>query len=230
MSESETRARRAYDASGRRAKARRTRLEVMDAAQRLLTARGYAATTVQAIADEARVSVETVYGAFGSKAGLVRDALRAALRGDDEPVPLIERPEIVRIREEPDPRRQIELYAAFVPPRNARIAPLVRVLWVGAQADEELAQVLAEHDANRLENMAAFAALLEERGGLRAGLTPAAARDVLWSLNSVELFDLLVTRRGWSERRYGRWLAESLASAVLPRAVGTAPPGQEPSE
>jgi hypothetical protein len=84
-----------------------------------------------------------------------------------------------------------------------------------AQADPGLAKVLAEHDRNRLEGMDAFAGLLAERGGLRDGLTAADARDVLWSLNSVELFDLLVTRRGWSHECYRDWLGAALTAALL---------------
>jgi AcrR family transcriptional regulator len=203
----------------------------MAAARRLLTARGYAATTMQAVADEAGVSVETIYGAFGSKAGLTRDALRLTLRGDDEPVALKDRAPILAIRAEPDPHRQLALYAAFLPGANARIAPLVRVLWAGAQTDAELAEVLAEHDRDRLESMDAFAHLLAERGGLRAGITVAGARDVLWGLNSVELFDLLVVRSGWSHERYGAWLAETLAAALLPGAPGgaTSRPESDPA-
>lgn len=211
--------RRAYDASGRRERARQTRLEILGAAQRLLPARGYAATTILAVAEEAGVSVETIYGTFGSKAGLARDALRAALRGDDEPVPLTERPEIMRIREEPDPRRQLELYAQFLPGANARIAPLVRVLWAAADADQELATVLAEHEQNRLDGMTQFAQELHKRGGLRKGLSTDEARDTLWSLNSIELYELLVTRRGWSRDRYAKWLKETLTAALMdPRA------------
>jgi hypothetical protein len=42
------------------------------------------------------------------------------------------------------------------------------------------------------------------------------ARDVLWTYNSAELYDLLVLHRGWSPKRYGRWIAEALIAALLP--------------
>src|SRR6476620_279097 len=61
---------RTYDASGRRRRAHERRESVLDAAARLLTERGFAGTTVAAVAEASRVSPETVYKAFGTKAGL----------------------------------------------------------------------------------------------------------------------------------------------------------------
>ncbi|HEX3974842.1 MAG TPA: hypothetical protein VHW96_01190 [Solirubrobacteraceae bacterium] len=66
--------------------------------------------------------------------------------------------------------------------------------------------------------MSEFAGLLHERGALRAGLSRAEARDVLWTLNSPELYQLLVVERGWSARRYGRWVAQQLAAGLLGEA------------
>jgi hypothetical protein len=44
----------------------------------------------------------------------------------------------------------------------------------------------------------------------------AEARDVLWTYNSAELFQLLVVERRWSAKRYGRWVADALTAALLP--------------
>jgi hypothetical protein len=63
--------------------------------------------------------------------------------------------------------------------------------------------------------MSEFAALLHDRGVLRSGVSRAEARDVLWTLNSPELYQLLVVERGWTARRYGRWVAQQLAAALL---------------
>jgi hypothetical protein len=41
------------------------------------------------------------------------------------------------------------------------------------------------------------------------------ARDVLWTYNSVELWELLVQRRGWSYERFGRWVGHQLVTALL---------------
>jgi AcrR family transcriptional regulator len=207
--------RRRYDSSGRQARARQTRTEICDAARRLFEERGYGQTTIAEIARSAGVSPETIFKAFGSKSALLGAVVTAAVRGDAETTPLRQRPEIEAIRREQDPQRQLAMYGFLLADVNPRLAPLVRVLREAAPGDPDTAAALQTLTANRLDGMSEFAALLHERGVLRAGVSKAEARDVLWTLNSPELYQLLVVERGWSARRYGRWVAQQLAAALL---------------
>ena len=70
---------RRYDSSGRQEQARKSREAVLQAAQREFLARGYARTTVATVARKAKVSVETIYKAFGGKPGLVRALVERAV-------------------------------------------------------------------------------------------------------------------------------------------------------
>ena len=207
--------RRRYDSTGRRARAQQTRAEICDAARRLFEERGYGPTTIADIARSASVSPETIFKAFGSKSALLGAVVTAAVRGDAEATPLRRRPVIDAIRAEQDPRRQLAMYGALLADVNPRLAPLVRVLRETASADPETAAALESLNANRLDGMSEFAGLLYDRGALRSGVSKAQARDVLWTLNSPELYQLLVVERGWSARRYGKWVAEQLAAALL---------------
>jgi hypothetical protein len=63
--------------------------------------------------------------------------------------------------------------------------------------------------------MGRFARLLADRGVLRPGLSAEEARDLLWTLNSLAVHDLLVRQRGWSPERYRDWLAAALARELL---------------
>ena len=207
--------RRRYDSSGRQARARQTREQICDVARRLFEQRGYAHTTIADIARTATVSPETIFKAFGSKGALLGAVVSAAIRGDTEATPLRRRPVIEAIRHEHDPRRQLEMYGNLLAEVNPRLAPLVRVMREAASGDAETATALAALKANRLDGMSEFAALLDARGALRRGVSRREARDVLWALNSPELYELLVLERGWSVRRYGRWVAQQLAAALL---------------
>ena len=64
--------------------------------------------------------------------------------------------------------------------------------------------------------MTMFARALHDDGHLRPGISTNEARDVLWTYNSTELFQLLVIERCWSPKRYGRWVADALTAALLP--------------
>src|SRR6516162_3482952 len=102
---------RPYDSPRRREQAAATRLEILEAAQRLFERDGYAATTMAAIATEARVALKTVYIAFETKSGLLRALWNARLRGGREDVPVAEQQWYRDVLEEPDPERQLRMNA-----------------------------------------------------------------------------------------------------------------------
>jgi AcrR family transcriptional regulator len=212
------RPRRRYNATRRQAQAAQTRQDILAAAQRLFLERGYAGTTLAAIATAADVVVETIYRAYGSKAELFKAVVRAAVAGgaNRAQVPVEQRPAIAAVIAETDPHRQLELYAATQPGIHARAGPLLRVLIGAAAADPELAEVWTQIEDERRKGMARFAGLLADRGVLRPGLSVEEARDLLWTLNALAVHDLLVLRCGWSPERYRDWLAGALARELLP--------------
>jgi AcrR family transcriptional regulator len=65
---------------------------VLRAARELFIARGYPATTIEEIAGRAGVSKPTVFAAVGSKQAILKQLRDIAVAGDDEPVPVAERP------------------------------------------------------------------------------------------------------------------------------------------
>ena len=98
--------RRPYDSSRRRRLADQSRASVLESARRLFLERGYAATTVAAVAADAGVSVETIYKAFGNKPGLLKSLFDVSIVGDDEPVPMLQRELVKANIAEPDPREE----------------------------------------------------------------------------------------------------------------------------
>ena len=207
--------RRTYDARRRREQAAQNRMAILDAARDRFLALGYGPTTMATVAADAGVSVETVYKAFGNKAGLVKAVFDVAIVGDDEPVPLMEREFVQRNRAEPDPRKKLQAYGAHLARTIPRAGPVQLVVRDAAAGDAGAAEVWEQLQRERLTGMSAFAQHLDERGHLRRGVTRAQARDVLWVHNSVELWDLLVNQRNWSNARYGTWVGEQLVAALL---------------
>jgi AcrR family transcriptional regulator len=93
--------------------ARRSREKVIEAARGAFLVNGYARTTIAAIASEAGVSAETIYKAFGGKAGLVRAIYERGLAGRD-PTPAPERP--IRVRSSANGARSPPKYRPSFPP------------------------------------------------------------------------------------------------------------------
>ena len=209
--------RRQYDSRRRREQAAQTRRDIEAAADRLFRERGYVGTSMPAIAAEAGVVVETVYRAFGSKAGLCRAIIEAALAGGSRraEAPPEERPAIRAVIEETDPRRKLELYAATQPGVHGRSGPLYRVLVGGAECDPDLREVLDELEARRLHGLEAFAGQLAESRALRSDLSVEQARDIIWTLCSPAVHEQLVGARGWTSETYRDWLASALQRELL---------------
>src|SRR3954466_14799599 len=110
---------RRYDSTRRREQAAATRLEILEAAQRLFEREGYGATTMAAVAAEAGVALKTVYLAFETKAGLLRALWHLRLRGERDEVRVSEQPWFREVVDEPDPERKLRLNA-----RNSRAVKL----------------------------------------------------------------------------------------------------------
>jgi AcrR family transcriptional regulator len=214
MSDGVKRARR-YDASGRRAQARRTRAAVLDAARRAFLDHGYASTTLGTIAERAGVSVETVYKAFGNKAGLLKAVFDVSIVGDDEPVPLAARDMVARIQAEPNGAKKLAIYGRAYAVRAERSVPIQLLVRDAAGSDAGAAGVLEQLKTERLTGMAAFAEHLHQSKVLRRGVTAADARDVLWLFTSPEIYEKLVLERGWSPKRFGAWLTQQLIAALV---------------
>ncbi len=206
---------RRYDATRRQEQAQATRRAVLDAARDRFLEQGYARTTIAAVAAGAGVSVETVYKTFGNKPGLVKAVFDVAVVGDDEPVPMLQREFVQRNTAEPDPQRKLLAYGEHLSETLPRSAPIQLVVREAAATDPGALGVWEQLQAERLTGMTAFARHLHEGGHLRPGVSMEEARDVLWAHNAVELWELLVRLRGWSDARFGRWVGNQLVAALL---------------
>lgn len=208
---------RAYRSTKRAEQVAQTRRDILASAGTLFRAQGYTAVAMPVIARDAGVGVETIYRAFGSKAGLFKAVIDAAVAGGSSRAdrPVEERPAIRAVIEEPDPRRQVERYAATQPGIHRRSGPLLRALSGAAATDPELAALWRDIETSRLEGQGRFVGMLASRGVLKPDLSIEAARDGLWTLSSLAVYDMLVESRGWNVERYERWLADRLIDLLL---------------
>jgi AcrR family transcriptional regulator len=209
--------RRPYDSRRRREQAAQTRRDIEAAADRLFRERGYVGTSMPTIAAEADVVVETIYRAFGSKAALFKAVIESALAGGSKraETPPAERPAIRAVIQETDPGRKLELYAATQPGVHGRSGPLYRVLVAAADSDPELRDLLDAMEARRLHGWGGLASQLAESRALRSDLSLENARDIIWTLCSTPVHDLLVRQRGWTAETYQHWLAAALQRELL---------------
>lgn len=209
-----TEVKRAYDASGRREQARARRLAVVLAARELFETGGFRQTTIASIAKRAGVSSESIYKTFGTKAALAKAVFDLELAGDDEPVPVAARPAIQAIREEPDARRKITMFAEGLAQRQARSAAVQILIRDGRHVDDSLTPIWEALQHEGLTGMTALGRHLLDTGQLREDLTLDEVRDILWNYLSIDAYERLVLIQGWSQQRYSAWLARAMVSAL----------------
>jgi AcrR family transcriptional regulator len=196
--------RRPYSSPKRRQQAEATRTAVLHEAVALFAERGWSGTGMRDVARAAGVSVETLYATFGSKTDILIAAIDVAVVGDAEPVALQERSEFAAMGRG-GLRERARAAARLARQVNERTAGVGKALREGAAADDQLARRLAEGERNRRDDVAQAARLVAGRPVTRS------ESDGIWAVVSVEVFQLLVERAGWSARRYEQWLAETIA-------------------
>jgi len=199
----------------KRERARTTRRKIVAAATELFVAQGYAATRLEDVAARAGVAVQTVYFHFTNKRTLLKEAVDVASVGDDEPVPLLERPFMDEIRAEPDAYQAVARWVAAGRTILVRIAPIMTAVRDAAGGDEAMAEQWRVNQDQRATAHRMFAKLLAEKDTLKPELTVDRATDILLALNSPELFLLLTVERGWPSAEWESWITAMVADAVL---------------
>jgi AcrR family transcriptional regulator len=186
----------------------------LDAARERFLADGYTGATVAAIARDAAVSVETIYKAYGGKPGLIRALWQHGLDGRG-PIPAPTRSDGMSATQT-DPAEIIRGWGTLATEVAPHVAPILLLVRAAAATDPAVAELLAETDRQRWDRMRHNAGRLAAAGGIRDGVSLDEAADVMWTVTSTELYDLLVQQRQWPIDRYGRFVSETIAAALLP--------------
>jgi AcrR family transcriptional regulator len=206
--------RRSYDSSRRQEQARQARERIMDVALEKFLADGFASTTVAAIAEDAAVSPDTLYKAFGGKPGLVRALCERGLQGSGA-TPAEQRSDAL-LQSEQNPTQLMLALGRMACEVAPRVAPLMLLLKAAVDTDPDMEQLLTELNDTRLQRMTDNARHLIGRGIIRSDLSVEEAGEISWIYTSPELYGLLVGDRGWSPERFGAFVGHSLAAALLP--------------
>jgi AcrR family transcriptional regulator len=204
---------RQYHSTRRQEQARETRQRIIQAAHDLFLSQGFGRTTIADVARAAGVAVETVYAAFRNKHTLLRQVWYVSFRGDEDDIPLWDRPEIRAVIAEPDLARRFEAQAVVLTAVFRRITPLLLMLQGAVASQPAAAAMLAEFDERRLDAAAKYARAAAATGQL--AVSEDECQDVLWATLDGGQWHRLVAERGWSDERFAAWLAKLWTSAMV---------------
>jgi AcrR family transcriptional regulator len=199
--------RRRYQMAGRRAGAQATRETIARAAIGLFVERGFARTTIEAIAAAADVAPQTVYAVFGSKAAIAGE-LRFHLERVADIGAFFQ-----SILTEDDPHRQVEKVVALDRYLAEQHGDLYE--FFANTREPQLAAVREELDAAKRSGMERIVERLQAKNALRPGLSSARAVDILCALPLIHLYRQLVTRSGWTPVEFESWVAGVVKATIL---------------
>lgn len=206
---------RPYDSTRRRAKAAGNRVAILDAAQRLFLADGYARTSIVAVAREAQVSPDLIYRHFSNKKGLVVELLNYAVTGELDAPKVLDQERVRAVLDEPDQRRQLAMFAVDIAARVARAQPIDDVIRSAGEVDAEIAEMHARMHRTRLRNIRGFVEAVASHGPLRDGLDIDVAAATVWALTSPGTRRQLVGDVGWNQDQYAAWLHDTVENYLL---------------
>ena len=207
---------RKYHSKRRQEQARETRQRILVAALKLFSEHGYAGATIEAIAQEAGVAPLTVFAIFGNKRSILAGLIKVSVGGDDQPIPLLQRPGPQSVLQEKDPTRQIYRFAGDITDILERVAPVFEIMRMAAKTEPEIADMLKNILEERLHNLGIFVQHVSANSDLREGLDEAEATEIVWSIASPEVYRLLTVDRRWSKERFSQWLGDTLTRLLLP--------------
>lgn len=209
--------RRRYHSPQRRLQAHATRQQIVEAAAQLFARDGYFGTTINAIAQQAKVAVPTVYAAFGNKRAILSALIDAAIFGPDPPgTPVAQRTWYRELATEADPARLLRRWGAYLCEVNARVAPLQRVIDSAAVSDLEIAELAQRIKHQRFVGQSAIAQMLTQRYTLQLDMGPDRMADIIFVLSDAHVYTSFVVDRGWSQSQMADWLGAALCRLLLP--------------
>jgi AcrR family transcriptional regulator len=216
-----SRAKRSYRSATRQRRARETRERILTAASGEFLRMGYGATTVRGIAGAAGTSVPTVELVFGTKAQLLRAAISFAIRGDAEPLPMLQRDWALRAEAADDVADFLAIVGRVLTDAALRSAGLVVAAFEAACVDESMRALADQLRTQRAETAAWIVAGVMKRSSLRAEITRDRAIDTVWLLMDPHGFRALTRDRGWPPGQFERWFADSIARLLLSESEPT---------
>jgi TetR/AcrR family transcriptional regulator, regulator of autoinduction and epiphytic fitness len=213
----------------RKARAKETRRRMLAAAQKLFASRGYVATTMAAIAEEASVAVQTVHFTFHTKADLLQELIRVVSAGEDDPKPVMDRAWVQEAMAATDPQRSLALMAEHGTEIFRRMAPLRNAIESAASVDPDVAALWRSIGVARRGGMKRILTAIDAKGQLRPRLGPDRATDIASVIHSHEAFLSLTVVGGWSVGEYKAWTYLTLCDQLLANRPGRRRPARQAS-
>jgi len=205
---------RSYHAPLRKKQAESTRAQIVEAAARVFSSKGYADTRVEDIAQAAGVAVPTVYKTFGTKVAILVAAIHFVMADSYSDMPIEEHAWWQEQMNATNARDQLRLIARNCRAVYERAGALLEVVRTASTADPAAKDVWRLINRERRRRSELIANSLAGKGAL-PNIPIASAVDTLLLLSAPELYTLFLERDEETPQGYEDWLGDVLLNALL---------------
>ena len=200
---------RPYRSLVRERQADDTRRRIGEAAWQLLRSDGYAGMTIEAIAQRAEVSAQSIYAIFKSKTGILTELLdRSTFGGDYDDT-------VRQALTTTDPETRLRFAARIARQIHDASRTTFDLMRGAGVIAPELAKLEQQRERLRYARQEQMISSLRNARRLRPELDQRTARDILWMLTGRDVYRMLVLVRRWNSQKYQDWLADTLVRSLL---------------
>lgn len=200
---------RKYNSQNRKEKSNETRLKILHAAKELFSNQGIKKTTIDQIADKAKVASPTVYALFSSKAGIIGHLGQTFVFGEEY------KSLVMKSASQEDPRESLKLAPTITLAIFEMEIEQMSFLWDASSLCPEVESLMSNLENQRFDRQKFIIERLHEKRHLKPEIDLSTGREILWAMTGRELFRKLTQEKGWSHSQYKKWLEESLFTLLL---------------
>jgi AcrR family transcriptional regulator len=190
---------------------------MLSSARELFVTAGYGATTMEHIAAEAGVAVQTLYYTFRTKGQLLRELTELTAAGEEGAPPVPERPWMRELLAAKSAQRVIALLVEHGADIYERAAPLWPALNAATAIDPEVGQYWQAVADGRRAAERRIMTHLEHLDALRDDVDVNRATDIIVVLFGHDVYRGLVVEAAWNLVSYKARLFRTLVQQLLRR-------------
>ncbi len=203
------RKKRMYNSENRDAKAVATRSRILEEAKELFQSEGFACVTIEKLAQEAHVSMPTIYALFQSKRGILRALM-------DEVLPVGQFEALVqRSKEETSAPKRLRIAAKIARQIYDAEREQMDIFRGASVLTPEFKELEKEREQRRYKRLEEGVCWMAKEKSFIKGLSVSKAHDIFWAFTGRDLYRMLVVERGWKSDAYEKWLGQLLIQTLL---------------
>ncbi len=173
---------------------------------------GFVPTTIERLARECGVAIQTIYNSVGNKTEILSRIIDQAASGEHAPASPLEFL-ADGLENSETPADIAVVLSSWFTGVNARMAPVHKVLSKAAAVDPAAATLQQARDSQRFDRYLAVPGLLRDRGGLQRNQSDEDVAALIWNTSHPQTYRFLVTERSWTAERYQSWCYTTLLTA-----------------